>query len=52
MVSPADAARFRAANRELEDRIEKNIRQLWRGLGAASPQEKRDALMDLSLIHI
>ena len=46
MVSPADAARFRAANQELEDRIEKNIRQLWRGLGAVSPQEKRDALMD------
>lgn len=46
MVTPAEAARFRAANRELEDRIERNISQLWRGLGAATPQEMRDALVD------
>lgn len=46
MVTAAEAGRYRAANRELEDRIERSIRQIWQALGAASPQEKRDALMD------
>ena len=46
MVSAADAAKYRRANQQLEDLIERNIRQLWTGLGASSPQEMRDALMD------
>lgn len=47
MVSPAEAARFRAANDDLTRRITRDIQKAWRALGATSPEGKRDALLDI-----
>lgn len=46
MVSAAEAGKFSRANRDLEGRIERDIRRLWSGLGLVEPEDMRDALLD------
>ena len=46
MVSPAEAAKFRRANQQLQNRIERDVRRLWTALDASNPEGMRDALLD------
>lgn len=48
MPTAPEAARYKRANDDLATRIERDLRKAWAALGAATPDQRRDVLLDVT----